>query len=348
MIAYWDGPVLGIETSCDETSVGIVEGRKVLANVVSSQAQLHKRWGGIVPEAAARKHTEAILPVLESALEQAGLTREEIAGIGVTNRPGLVGALSVGVSCAKALTYALEVPLVGVHHLEAHVLSTWIENEPVFPNVCLLVSGGHTELFLVREPGEYEFLGGTLDDAAGEAFDKSARAIGLGYPGGPAIQRAAEGGDPDKYDLPRGLNDPNLNFSFSGLKTAVLNLTREEGDALDVASAAAAFQETVAGVLVDRALYACEVTGARCLTVVGGVAANSALRRRLQEGAAAKDISIALPSLSLCTDNGAMIAHVASWRIAQGERDGAAMRTIAVESLGRRMREDDGRQAYRR
>ncbi|GIV01258.1 MAG: DNA-binding/iron metalloprotein/AP endonuclease [Fimbriimonadales bacterium] len=345
MIEYWDGPVLGIETSCDETSVGIVEGKRVLANVVSSQAQLHRKWGGIVPEEAARKHTEAILPVLETALEQAGLTLDQITGIGVTNRPGLVGALSVGVSCAKALTYALEVPLVGVHHLEAHVLSTWIEHEPVFPNVCLLVSGGHTELFYVSEPGEYEFLGGTLDDAAGEAFDKSARALGLGYPGGPAIQKAAEGADPTRYDLPRGLSDPNLNFSFSGLKTAVLNLVRNEGAKLDVPSAAASFQETVASVLVDRAVYACEQTGARCLTVVGGVAANAALRRRLQEKADAQGLSVALPSLSLCTDNGAMIAHVASWRIARGERDGAEMRTVAVESLGRRMQEDGRREA---
>jgi N6-L-threonylcarbamoyladenine synthase len=333
---YFPEPVLGIETSCDETSVAVLVGREVLSNVVSSQAQLHKRWGGIVPEAAARKHTEAFLPVLEQALDEAGVTIDDISGIGVTNRPGLVGALSVGVSAAKAIAFARNLPFVGVHHLEGHVLSPFLEDDVPLPHVCLLVSGGHTELFFVREPGTYDYLGGTLDDAAGEAFDKSARALGLGYPGGPAIQRTAEGGDPTRYSLPRGLDDPTLNFSFSGLKTAVLRLVQAEGDRLDVASAAASFQAVVADVLVERSLYACSVAGARHLTVVGGVAANRALRERLALRASEEGVSFSVPSLRLCTDNGAMIAHAASWRLSMGERAGYDLETVAVDSLARR------------
>lgn len=333
---YFPQPVLGVETSCDETSVAVLYRREVLSNVVSSQAQLHKRWGGIVPEAAARKHTEAFLPVLEQALDEAGVSLHDIGGVGVTNRPGLIGALSVGVSAAKALAFARELPFVGVHHLEAHVLSPLLEEDVPFPHVCLLVSGGHTELFFVRSPGVYDYLGGTLDDAAGEAFDKSARALGLPYPGGPAIQKAAEGGDPERYPLPRGLEDPTMEFSFSGLKTAVLRLAQREGDRLDVASAAASFQSVIAGVLADRALYACSVVGVSDLTIVGGVAANRALRERLSLKGEEERISVTIPSLHLCTDNAAMIAHVASWRLASGERAGYDLETLAVDSLGRR------------
>jgi len=333
---YFPQPVLGVETSCDETSVAVLYRREVLSNVVSSQAQLHKRWGGIVPEAAARKHTEAFLPVLEQALDEAGVTMDDIGGVGVTNRPGLIGALSVGVSAAKAVAFARGLPFVGVHHLEAHVLSPLLEEDVPFPHVCLLVSGGHTELFFVRSPGVYEYLGGTLDDAAGEAFDKSARALGLPYPGGPAIQKAAEGGDPERYPLPRGLEDPTMEFSFSGLKTAVLRLVQRLGDRLDVASAAASFQSVVASVLTDRALYACSVVGVSHLTVVGGVAANRALRERLLQQAEEERVSVTIPSLRLCTDNAAMIAHVASWRLASGERAGYDLETLAVDSLGRR------------
>ncbi len=333
---YFPQPVLGVETSCDETSVAVLYRRDVLSNIVSSQAQLHKRWGGIVPEAAARKHTEAFLPVLEQALDEARVTMDDIGGVGVTNRPGLIGALSVGVSAAKALAFARGLPFVGVHHLEAHVLSPLLEEDVPFPHVCLLVSGGHTELFFVRSPGVYEYLGGTLDDAAGEAFDKSARALGLPYPGGPAIQKAAEGGDPERYPLPRGLEDPTMEFSFSGLKTAVLRLVQREGDRLDVASAAASFQSVVASVLTDRALYACSVVGVSHLTVVGGVAANRALRERLLQHGEEERVSVTIPSLRLCTDNAAMIAHVASWHLASGERAGYDLETLAVDSLGRR------------
>lgn len=330
---YFDGPVLGIETSCDETSVAVISGRSVLANVVSSQAELHKKWGGVVPEAAARKHTEALLPALETALSAAGTSLKDIGAIGVTNRPGLVGALSVGVSCAKALSFALDVPLLGVHHLEAHVLSPLIERDIAFPHVCLLVSGGHTELILVREPGIYERLGGTLDDAAGEAFDKSARALGLGYPGGPAIQKAAESGDPHKYKLPPGLSGRTLDFSFSGIKTAIVYLVRDEGENLDVASAAASFEETATRVLAERTIAACRDQSVEAVTLVGGVAANKRLRSRLNQLASLHRIDFVAPSMQLCTDNAAMIAHVAAWRLGDGQRDGFDLDTVAVSAL---------------
>jgi N6-L-threonylcarbamoyladenine synthase len=326
-LPYLPQPVLGIETSCDETSVGVVLQNRVLANIVSSQARLHEKWGGIVPEAAARKHAEAFLPVLEQALHQANVTLEDLGGIGVTNRPGLVGALAVGIAGAKALSLSRNIPLLGVHHLEAHLLSSLLyvdeKPEPIpFPHVCLLVSGGHTELILIKNPGEYKTLGGTIDDAAGEAFDKSARALGLGYPGGPAIQKAAQTGIPHKYHLPRGLEDPTLNFSFSGLKTAVIRLVEREGDALDVPSAAWAVEEAITSVLSERSIYACTLTGCQTLSLVGGVAANRRLRAKISDLATRHHIQVWAPALEFCTDNGAMIAHVASWRLACGERDG--------------------------
>ncbi len=325
-LPYLKKPVLGIETSCDETSVAVVRGNQVLSNIVSSQARLHEQWGGIVPEAAARRHAEAFLPVLQQALESANITLNDLGGIGVTNRPGLVGALAVGIAGAKALSLSRKLPLLGVHHLEAHLLSSLIpteaNREPItFPHVCLLVSGGHTELILIKNPGEYEVLGGTIDDAAGEAFDKSARALGLGYPGGPAIQKSAQTGIPDKYRLPRGLEDPTLNFSFSGLKTAVVRLVEKEGEKLDVPSAALAVEEAITSVLSERAIYACTVTGCQALSLVGGVAANRRLRAKVHELASQSSVRVWAPPLELCTDNGAMIAHVASWRLACGERD---------------------------
>ena len=330
---YLDGPVLGIETSCDETSVAVVVGKRILSNVVSSQADLHKKWGGVVPEAAARKHTEALLPAIEKALEQSRLSLKEIKGIGVTNRPGLIGALSVGVSGAKALAFSLNVPFIGIHHLEAHVLSPAIVSEITFPHVCLLVSGGHTELIRVTEPGHYEKLGGTIDDAAGEAFDKCARALGLGYPGGPAIQTAAKNGNSKKYELPYGLTEPTFNFSFSGLKTAVVYLARDEGPNLDIPSAAASFEETITDVLARRAISACIETDSTMLTLVGGVAANKRLRAKMNQMAGEHRIDFVTPPIELCTDNAAMIAHVASWRLANGESDDFEMDTIAITSL---------------
>lgn len=320
-LTYFNGNVLGIETSCDETSVAILRDREILSSVVSSQADLHLKWGGVVPEAAARKHAEAILPALDTALESACIALGEINAIAVTHRPGLVGALSVGVSAAKALAYSLDVPLIGVDHLEGHVLSPALIADLTFPHVCLLVSGGHTELIEVTAPGAYRRLGGTIDDAGGEAFDKSARALGLGYPGGPAVQVAGEGGDAARYSLPKGLSGDTLDFSFSGLKTAMLYLIRDGGDKLSVADACASFEETITGVLAERTENACLQVGAEMATLVGGVAANARLRVKFAQIAERRGIRFVAPPLSLCTDNAVMIAHAGSIRLAFGQRD---------------------------
>lgn len=332
-IEYFNGEVLGIETSCDETSCAIVLGKHVFSNIISSQTELHKKWGGIVPEAAARRHVETFLPVLEECLLASGKQLEDIKGIGVTNRPGLVGALSVGVTAGKSLSLALGVPIIGVHHLQAHIMSAWMENEVPFPHVCLLVSGGHTELVLVKQPESFEKIGGTIDDAAGEAFDKAARALGLGFPGGPAIQKAGATGDSAKYNLPRGLADPNTNFSFAGLKTALMLLIEKEGRDLDIASASACFEETVSSVLTERTVYACEKSNAKAITLVGGVAANLRLRTKLKESCEQKGFGFFVPSFVLCTDNGAMIAHSASRSLGLGLRDSFKLETLATASI---------------
>ncbi len=323
-IPLFDGPVLGIETSCDETSAAVLCGREVRSNIVSSQVALHERWGGVVPEAAARAHVEAILPVIREALEASGVLLGAVRGIAVTNRPGLVGALSVGLTAAKALAFALQVPLVGVHHLEGHLLSPVLSHAALpFPHVGLVVSGGHTELVRVEGPGEYAILGETRDDAAGEAFDKGARLMGLGYPGGFAVQVAARTGDPSRYPLPRALKGDTLEFSFSGLKTAVLRLVEREGEALRVPDAAAALQAAIVDVLVQRAIRALRRTGFETLTLVGGVAANESLRARLAAECAREGAHFATPPAEYCTDNAAMIALAGSIRLARGERDHA-------------------------
>lgn len=321
-------PVLAIETSCDETSAAVVDGTRVLSNIVSSQAELHQKWGGVVPEAAARAHVEAILPVIREALGEAGVKLEEVEGIGVTNRPGLIGALSVGVSAAKAIAFSTGKPLIGIHHLEGHILSTLAnDSDVIFPHICAVVSGGHTEIVRVGAPGHYEILGQTIDDAAGEAFDKSARVLGLGYPGGKAIQDAAEGGNPNRYALPRGLAGDTLNFSFSGLKTAVLRLVEREGDSLDVRDAAASVQEAITSVLAERATAAAVGLDAQMLTLVGGVAANRLLRHKMQRQCDRAGIRFATPALEMCTDNAAMIGIAASIRLKAGERDGLNLDT---------------------
>ena len=323
-IPLFDGPVLGIETSCDETSAAVLCGPEVRSNIVSSQVALHERWGGVVPEAAARAHVEAILPVIREALEASGVLLGAVRGIAVTNRPGLVGALSVGLTAAKALAFALQVPLVGVHHLEGHLLSPVLSHAALpFPHVGLVVSGGHTELVRVEGPGEYAILGETRDDAAGEAFDKGARLMGLGYPGGFAVQVAARTGDPSRYPLPRALKGDTLEFSFSGLKTAVLRLVEREGEALRVPDAAAALQAAIVDVLVQRAIRALRRTGFETLTLVGGVAANESLRARLAAEGAREGAHFATPPAEYCTDNAAMIALAGSIRLARGERDHA-------------------------
>lgn len=314
-------PVLAIESSCDETAAAIVVGRRVLSNVIASQAEMHAKWGGVVPEAAARAHVEAIVPVVKEAVSRAGLTIADLGTVAVTNRPGLVGALSVGVTGAKAIAFQLQVPLIGIHHLEGHLLSILaLPGEIRFPHVALVVSGGHTELVHMRAPGEYEILGETRDDAAGEAFDKGARLLGLGYPGGLAIQQAAVGGNPKRYELPEGLRKSAYEFSFSGLKTAMHRLVDTEPD-LNVADAAASLQDTIVRSLTRKAMTALDEGSFGALSLVGGVAANVALRERLAAGCQTRGVDFYCPPFDLCTDNAAMIGLAAVTRLRRGEQD---------------------------
>jgi len=298
--------ILGIETSCDETAAAVVEDGRVLASVVSSQARLHERYGGVVPEIASRRHLELVTPVVREALEQAGTPLERVQRVAVTQGPGLVGALLVGLAAAKAIAWAGRLPLVPVDHLDGHVASLYLEPDPVEPPfLCLLASGGHTLLLAVREHGHSERLGTTLDDAAGEAFDKGARLLGLGYPGGAEIDRLARDGDPEAFSFPVA-RVPGLDFSFSGLKTALLYTVRELGEEETErrkADLAASYQDAVVRALVERAREAAAHTGLERLAVVGGVAANSALRAALPDARFAP--------LELCTDNAAMIASAA-------------------------------------
>jgi N6-L-threonylcarbamoyladenine synthase len=312
--------ILCIETTCDETAAAIVTGRlEVLGSVVASQDDLHRRFGGVVPEIASRAHLERILPVIDEALRRAGLSLAELDAVAVANTPGLAGSLLVGLVAAKALCVALDVPLVAVNHLQAHIYACRLAAAPreVFPCVGLIVSGGHTSLYRCLGPLDFELLGATIDDAAGEAFDKVAAMLGLGYPGGPAIQRAAEHGNPRAYALPRPLlNDPErLDFSLSGLKTAVRYRIAGPGRPdfsqiklreQQIADLAASFQEAVVDCLVDKSLAALSRTGLRTLCVGGGVAANARLRARLQEEAARADIQLHVAPIRLCTDNAVM------------------------------------------
>ena len=307
----------------------------VRSNIVSSQIDLHAKWGGVVPEAAARAHVEAILPVIEEALSTAGLTLRDLRGIAVTNRPGLIAALSVGLTAAKGLASSLEIPLLGIHHLEGHLLSVLAVRPNIpFPHAALIVSGGHTELVMVHAPGEYRIVGQTLDDAAGEAFDKGARLLGLGYPGGLAIQEQAKLGNPKRYPLPKGLSGDTYDFSFSGLKTAMLRLVEREGENISVPDAAASLQETIVSVLSHRAIRAATNLEVRALTLVGGVAANQALRHRLAEACEREDLEFVSPPLEMCTDNAAMIGLAASYRFARDERDDWSLDCIAGAVLG--------------
>ena len=305
--------VLAIETSCDETSAAVVlGGRDVLSNVVSSQVDLHARYGGVVPEIASRAHLELVLPMVSEALAVAGVGPERIDAVAATRGPGLVGALLVGVATAKSLAYAWGKPFVGVNHMEAHLYASMLEDPTLeLPLVVLLVSGGHTMLVAMDDHASYRLLGATIDDAAGEAFDKVARFLGLGYPGGPAIDRLAPDGDPAAIAFPRALRDEGLAFSFSGLKTAVVNYVRRNPD-VATADVAASFQEAVVDVLVTKALRAAAVERAPSLALGGGVAANSLLRARLAGAGAAAGHQVFLPSRAMCTDNAAMIG-AAGW-----------------------------------
>jgi N6-L-threonylcarbamoyladenine synthase len=321
-IAMFRGPILAIETSCDETAAAIVEGRTVRSNVIASQIDLHAQWGGVVPEAAARAHVEQMLPVIDAALTAASVTWPEIGAIAVTNRPGLVGALSIGLTTAKGLAFGLGCPLLAVHHLEGHLCSVYADSpELPFPHLALIASGGHTELVLVAAPGHYRLLGETRDDAAGEAFDKSARLLGLPYPGGKALMELAESGDDRAYVLPRTRLEDPFEFSFSGLKTAMWRLVQQAGDTLNRADVAAALQRAVVDQLERGVRAALHETGAKGLALVGGVAANRPLRARLEELASRHGATFAVPAVALCTDNAAMIGLAASWRLARGEFD---------------------------
>jgi N6-L-threonylcarbamoyladenine synthase len=301
--------VLGIETSCDETAVAVVaDGVAVRSSVVSSQVDLHARFGGVVPEIASRAHTELLVPVLAEALVEAGIDGDGVDAVAATIGPGLIGSLLVGISAAKALSLVWGVPFVGVNHLEAHLYAAFLDDPDLRPPlVVLLVSGGHTQLVVMEDHGVYRQLGATVDDAAGEAFDKVARHVGLGYPGGPAIDRAAASGDPTAIAFPRPMIDEGFDFSFSGLKTAVVNHLRAQPGAR-VEDVAASFQQAVVDVCVTKVMRALDVTGARGVVLAGGVAANSALRAQMRDAAAARGVPCFLPSRAMCTDNAAMIA----------------------------------------
>lgn len=325
--------VLGIETSCDETSAAVLDldGAAVLrSNVVASQVDLHARYGGVVPELASRRHLERLGPVIDEALERAGAALGEVEAVAVTCGPGLVGALTVGVAAAKALAFARGIPLIGVNHLEGHIYAGVLELPDLpFPAAVLIVSGAHTDLVLMAGHGRYEVLGRTRDDAAGEAFDKAARALGLGYPGGPAIDRAARAGRAEAVRLPRPFpEETSFDFSFSGLKTAVLRTVVRLGGGAQAAPAgaawvpdvAAAFQDALVGVLVQKTVRAARARRARSILLAGGVAANSLLRSRMAGAAAELGVPFSVPAPSLCTDNAGMIAAAGAYRLARGER----------------------------
>jgi N6-L-threonylcarbamoyladenine synthase len=323
--------IFGIETSCDETAAAVVgDGQRILSNVVATQIDLHRPYGGVFPELASRQHILTLNPVIEQALAQAQVTWRDIEAVAVTYGPGLAGSLLVGVNLAKGLAWAQGLPLVGVNHLEGHVYSNWLQTDAnlapgAFPILVLIVSGGHTELILMHDHGRYTRLGATLDDAAGEVFDKVARLLGLGYPGGPALQKAALSGDPQRFDLPVALRHDEkqrYNFSFSGLKTAVLRLTRTltaDGGAVPTADVAASFQAAVADALVSKLLVAIDDFKVSQVCVCGGVAANAELRRHLTSRLS---VPHAIPPIWLCTDNAAMIASAGFYRYAAGERSG--------------------------
>ena len=316
--------ILAIESSCDETAAAVVKnGREVLSNVISSQIALHTLYGGVVPEIASRKHIEKINQVVEQALSEAQMTWEDITAIAVTYGPGLVGALLVGVSFAKALAFALKKPLIGVHHIEGHISANFIENKELEPPfMCLVVSGGHSHLVKVRDYGEYEILGRTRDDAAGEAFDKVARAIGLGYPGGPKIDKVSCEGNPDAIAFPRAkVADNEYDFSFSGLKSAVLNYLNScemKGEKVNQADVAASFQKAVVDVLVSHSMDALKKYDIDKFAIAGGVASNTHLRTAMTEACQKQQVAFYHPSPILCTDNAAMIGIAAYYAIKQG------------------------------
>lgn len=337
-----DTLILAIESSCDETAASVVKnGRTILSNVISSQIELHKLYGGVVPEIASRKHIEKINQVIEEALEEAEVTLDDLDAVGVTYGPGLVGALLVGVAEAKAISYAKKLPLVGVHHIEGHVSANYIEHpdlEPPF--MCLIVSGGHTHLVIVKDYGEFEILGRTRDDAAGEAFDKVARAIGLGYPGGPKIDKLAKEGNAEAIQFPKAkLESGPYDFSFSGVKSAVLNYINKckmQGEEFDRADLAASFQKAVVDTLVEKTVKAAKEYHMDKLAIAGGVASNSALRGAMENACKKEGIQFYYPSPIFCTDNAAMIGVAAYYEYQKGTRHGLDLNAVPNLKLGER------------
>ena len=335
--------ILAIESSCDETAASVVKnGRDVLSNVIYSQIALHTEYGGVVPEIASRKHIEKINQVIKQALSDAGMKLNEITAIAVTYGPGLVGALLVGVSAAKAISFASGIPLVGVHHIEGHISANFIENKDLEPPfVCLVVSGGHSHLVVVKDYGEYEILGRTRDDAAGEAFDKVARAIGLGYPGGPKIDKVSKEGNPDAIHFPRAkVGDSEYDFSFSGLKSAVLNYLNScqmKGEEINTADVAASFQKAVVDVLVEHSMAAVKQCGFKKFAIAGGVASNSTLRSCFEQACNKEGISFYHPSPVYCTDNAAMIGTAAYYEYIKGVRHGFDLNAVPGLKLGQRL-----------
>ena len=336
--------VLGLETSCDETSAAVIaDGRRILSNVISSQIPIHQKYGGVVPELASRRHLENVVPVIDQALAEAGVTLTDLDGIGVTHGPGLVGALLVGVAAAKALAFAAGIPLLGVHHLEGHIfaaLLTHPELEPPF--VSLVVSGGHTSLVHVRDYSTFDLLGQTRDDAAGEAFDKVARLLGLPYPGGPHVEELAAVGDPAAIHFPRSFTvGDSFEFSFSGLKSAVINYLHtasQRKEPVNASDVAASFQAAVVDVLVQKALQAVRQCGDPKLVLAGGVAANGSLRRGLQERCNAADIGFYYPDSILCTDNAAMIGCRAYYQLLSGDIADLSLNAIPGLPLGGKLK----------
>ncbi|MDD3220091.1 MAG: tRNA (adenosine(37)-N6)-threonylcarbamoyltransferase complex transferase subunit TsaD [Lachnospiraceae bacterium] len=334
--------ILAIESSCDETAASVVKnGRTILSNVISSQIELHKLYGGVVPEIASRKHIEKINQVIEEALKDASVTLDDLDAIGVTYGPGLVGALLVGVAEAKAISYAKKLPLVGVHHIEGHVSANYIENlelEPPF--LCLIVSGGHTHLVIVKDYGEFEILGRTRDDAAGEAFDKVARAIGLGYPGGPKIDKLSKEGNAEAIVFPKAkVNDGPYDFSFSGVKSAVLNYINKckmQNTPICEADLAASFQKAVVDVLVENSMKAAKDYHMDKLAIAGGVASNQTLRASMEEACKKNHIEFYHPSPIFCTDNAAMIGVAAYYEYIKGTRHGLDLNAVPNLKLGER------------
>lgn len=337
-----DVTILAIETSCDETAAAVVKnGREVLSNIISSQIDLHTLYGGVVPEIASRKHIEKINQVVLEALQAADQKLQDMDAIAVTYGPGLVGALLVGVSAAKAISFASGIPLVGVHHIEGHISANYIENRDLEPPfVCLVVSGGHSHLVVVKDYGEYEILGRTRDDAAGEAFDKVARAIGLGYPGGPKIDKVSKEGNPNAIQFPRAkVADAVYDFSFSGLKSAVLNYLNScemKGIGVCQADVAASFQKAVVDVLVEHSMQAVQECGMKKFAIAGGVASNSSLRSALEDACRERGIAFYHPSPILCTDNAAMIGAAGYYEYIKGVRSGYDLNAVPNLKLGER------------